>query len=131
MSEELEEQVHAAKNEVDRVERALRAFDQEVTGWEYDDNASPAANAHCIIQTLVDNASEAKSQADGLKFEISNAIVSLRNASKDINGWDYSDDSPLEDSIDSMQSLLVGAIRERDERIQRLHLKLGQLAEKL
>ena len=66
------------------IEEALRSFNPQITGWEYDENATPRANMVCIISTLIDT-------------------VKSR------------DEKSASDT----------------DRIQRLHLKLGQLAEKL
>jgi hypothetical protein len=55
---------------------------------------------------------------------------SLDAAADDINGWEYSSERTLGDNVESMATVLVAAIKERDARIQRLHLKLGQLAER-
>jgi hypothetical protein len=54
---------------------------------------------------------------------------SLDAAADDINGWEYSRKRTLGENVESMASVLIAAIKDRDARIQRLHIKLGQAAE--
>ena len=74
---------------------------------------------------------ELEAECNDLKTELNSAADALGSASGSINGWDYSGSGTIADNIGAMFGALIEAIKERDARIQRLHLKLGQMAEKL
>lgn len=62
---------------------------------------------------------------------VENIIEGLRSQSLAINGWEYEDDETVCENIRCMAAALIDAIKDRDARINRLHAKIGQLAEKL
>jgi len=62
--------------------------------------------------------------------EVKNADAELVDIARKINGWDPTEGRSLSVNIQSMVTALFGVIQDRDARIQRLHLKLGQLVER-
>jgi hypothetical protein len=54
----------------------------------------------------------------------------LRRLSVEISGWDFDEQDSNAINIQAMAETLFRAITQRDERIGRLHMKLGQIVER-
>lgn len=62
---------------------------------------------------------------------VCNTGDALEAAAETINGWDCDRSTTFAENVKAMAGVLVAAIKERDARINRLLLKLGQAVEKL
>ena len=63
--------------------------------------------------------------------ELVHIKTELLTFAESIGGWDYEDDESATMNMMRMTATLIKAVQDRDARINRLLLKLGQAAEKL
>lgn len=78
-----------------------------------------------------DQLEELQARYYDLKERHHDAGVTLELTSSLIDGWHHAGGDTVAHNIKAMADVLIAAIKDRDARINRLHLKLGQLAEKL